>query len=196
MSNKYNPDIHHRRSIRLKNYDYSQAGAYYVTICTEGRECLFGEVVDGKMVLNDGGQMVQAVWSEMPVNYSGVEIDQFIAMPNHIHGIIVLLSVGAGPCACPVETNTEIPKKGQPRGVAPTTKISLPDAVHHFKSFTTTKYRIGVDKYNWHPFPGKFWQRNYYEHIIHNEDELNRIREYIIQNPAQWDEDVENPNKK
>ena len=93
MSNKYNPDIHHRRSIRLKNYDYSQAGAYYVTICTEDRKCLFGKVADGKMILNAGGQMVQAVWSEMPVNYSGVEIDQFIVMPNHIHGIIVLLSV-------------------------------------------------------------------------------------------------------
>lgn len=91
----YNPDIHHRRSIRLRGYDYSRAGAYFVTICTQNRECMFGKIVGGKMVLNDAGWMVNIVWDEMQNNYPGVETDEFIIMPNHIHGIIVL--VGAGP---------------------------------------------------------------------------------------------------
>ena len=71
--------------------------------------------------------------------------------------------------------------------------MSLPDVVHHFKSFTNTKYIAGVKQHNWHPFPGKLWQRNYYEHIIRSENELNRIREYIINNPARWAEDENNP---
>ena len=112
----YNPDIHHRRSIRLRGYDYSRAGAYFVTICTQNRECLFGEIKNGEMVLNGAGRMVQIVWDEMRGNYPGVETDDFIVMPNHIHGIIVL--VGAGPCACP---DTGQPQNdGQPQGVAPT----------------------------------------------------------------------------
>ena len=97
---KYNPEIHHRRSIRIPEYDYSQEGMYYVTICTQNRECLFGEVKNGQMQLNEAGDMVQKVWNELPEKYSGVEIDAFIIMPNHIHGI-ALLSVGAGPRACP-----------------------------------------------------------------------------------------------
>lgn len=93
---KCDPARHHRRSIRLKGYDYTQAGAYFVTIVTQGRECLFGELVDGVMQLNAAGWMIQSVWEEMPVFYPGVDKDEFVVMPNHIHGIIVL--VGAPPC--------------------------------------------------------------------------------------------------
>ena len=96
---RYDPEKHHRRSIRLSGYDYSQAGAYFVTICTQNRQCLFGEIVDGEMRLNDAGQMVQLVWSELAQHYAGVEIDGFVVMPNHIHGIVILTSVGAGPGA-------------------------------------------------------------------------------------------------
>ena len=177
----YNPDIHHRRSIRLKGYDYSQTGAFFVSICTHNRQCLFGEIMDGKMVWNDAGQMVLAVWDEMPGNYPGVETDEFVIMPNHIHGIVGL--VGAGPRACP--------DNGQPQGVAPT--LSLPDVVHRFKTMTTKRYTDGVKQSGWPPYPGKLWQRNYYEHIIRNENELNRIREYIISNPMKWESDRENP---
>ena len=102
MSN-FNPQIHHRRSIRLKDYDYSQSGAYFITICTQKRECLFGEIVDGEMRLNDAGQMVQTTWDELPKHYTGIEIDEFVVMPNHFHGIILIHDVGAGPCACPYE---------------------------------------------------------------------------------------------
>jgi len=97
---KYNPDKHHRRSIRLQGYDYSQAGAYFVTICTQNYECMFGDIVDGEMVLNDAGRMVHTVWNEIPRYYSGIDIDAFQIMPNHIHGIITVI-VGAGPRACP-----------------------------------------------------------------------------------------------
>ncbi len=141
----YHPDIHHRRSMRLQGYDYSRAGAYFVTLCTQNRECLFGEIENGKMVLNDAGRMVQIVHDEMEPNYPGVKTDDFIVMPNHIHGIIIL--VGAGPCACP---ETGQPRNdGQPRGVAPT--LSLPDVVHRFKTMTTKRYTDGVKQSGWPP---------------------------------------------
>ncbi len=87
-----------RRSIRLGGYDYSHTGAYFVTICTQHRECLFGDIVNGKMILNDAGRMVQTGWDEIPTRYPGIDIDAFQIMPNHIHGIIV---VGAAPCGRP-----------------------------------------------------------------------------------------------
>jgi putative transposase len=101
--------------------------------------------------------------------------------------------VGAGPRACPESDSYINPPRGQPQGVAPT--ISLPDVVHRFKTLTTTRYRHGVRQNNWALFPGKLWQRNYYEHIIRNEEDLNRIREYIVNNPTQWAMDPENPEK-
>ena len=94
-----------RRSIRLKDYDYSKQGAYYVTICVNDRKCVFGDVHDGKMILNDAGKMVQQVWDEMPMYYHDMGIDYFQIMPNHVHGIIML--VGAGPCACPDNTKSD-----------------------------------------------------------------------------------------
>jgi REP element-mobilizing transposase RayT len=101
ISGNYDPEINHRRSIRLKEYDYSRSGAYFMTICTQDRTCLFGGINDGKMVLNDSGYMVQSIWNELPIHYAGVKIDQFIVMPNHIHAIIILSDVGEGLCACP-----------------------------------------------------------------------------------------------
>jgi len=174
---------HHRRSIRLKDYDYSKPGAYFVTICSQNRECLFGRIVDGKMRLNKTGKMIQTIWNELPQNYPGVDIDAFVVMPNHVHGIIVLTPVGAGPCACP--------EGGQPQGVAPT--ISLPDVVHRFKSLTTTLYRKNLIQNNARSFTIRLWQRNYYKHIIRNEEKLNLVREYILNNPLQWQYDKENP---
>ncbi len=118
---KYNPDVHHRRSIRLRDYDYSQAGVYFITICTQGRQHLFGDIEDGMVKLSAAGEMVHTVWDEIPSHYPGVEIDQFVIMPNHIHGIISI--VGAGPRACPHDNNMaqlQTPDTGQPQGVAPT----------------------------------------------------------------------------
>lgn len=193
----HDPDIQNRRSIRLKGYDYKQPGAYFVTVCTQQRECLFGNIADGKMVLNNAGMMIQTVWDEIPPHYSGIETDEFVVMPNHIHGIIVI--VGAGPRACPdqmkyktgqprggagtgqpqgvVETGQPqgVAETGQPRGVAPTVGLSLPDVVHRFKTMTTKRYTDGVKHHGWSLFPGKLWQRNYWEHIVRNEPELIRF---------------------
>jgi len=88
---KHDPDSHHRRSIRLKGYDYSQAGAYFVSICTQNRECLFGEIVDEDMALNDAGRMVQTVWGELARRFPDLELDETITLPNHIHGIIIIV---------------------------------------------------------------------------------------------------------
>jgi len=173
-----------RRSIRLPGYDYSNAGAYFVTVCVQGQKCLLGEIIHEEMRLNDPGKMVKSVWDEIPQHYSSVDVDAFTVMPNHIHGIIIL-GVGAGPRACPEDI------KGQPRGVAPT--LSLPDVVHRFKSYTTAQYHKGVFQIHWPPFQGRLWQRNYYEQVIRNEDELEKIREYIVYNPSKWATDRENP---
>ena len=181
----YDPARYHRRSVRLPAYDYAQAGAYFVTVCTQNRECAFGEVVDGEMVLNEPGRMVETVWRELPQHYPGVEVDTLVDMPNHVHGIIML--VGAGPRACPDRVS------GQPRGVAPTGTMSLPDVVHRFKSLTTARYRRGVLQDRWLPFPRRLWQRNYYERVIRNDEELNHVRQYIVDNPLRWAEDRENP---
>ena len=181
----FDPDRHHRRSIRLRGYDYSRAGLYFVTFVIHDRYCLFGNIENGNMELNDAGCMIEHIRKSLPVSYHGIDIDVYQIMPNHFHGIIVI--VGAGPCACPYL----IPETGQPQGVAST--MALPDVVHCFKSMTTKCYSDGVKRSNWQPFAGKLWQRNYYEHIIRNKDDLKRIREYIISNPVHWDEDEENP---
>lgn len=190
---KYNPDIHHRRSIRLCGYDYSRNGMYFVTICTQDRLRLFGDIADGEMKLNDAGRMVRAIWDEIPAHYYGIEIDQFTVMPNHIHGIIKL--VVAGPRACHFSTHAcpdgiaQPQIEGQPQGVAPT-GLSLPDVVHRFKTMTTKKYTDGVKQNGWQPFPAKLWQRNYYEHIIRDGASYSKIAEYIQTNPQRWTEDV------
>jgi len=93
---KYDPNTHHRHSIRLPAYDYAQAGAYFVTICTQIRECVFGEVNQGQMIPNGASQMVESVWHQLPQSYPGVEVDAFVVMPNHVHGIIVLVGATTG----------------------------------------------------------------------------------------------------
>ena len=225
----YDPTHHHRRSIRLREFDYGSAGAYYITVCVEGRQCIFGHVVDGAMQLNDRGRMIETVWTEIPAHYPGVELDEFVVMPTPVHAIIVFPALPADGAEKPIGQ----PRMGQPRGVAPTgdvphipygrapvpapadpddsnvptrpvgagpracppaTRLSAPDVVHRFKSLTTTRYRHGVRDLGWARFPGRLWQRNYFEHIIRDDEDLTRIREYIALNPAKWAEDQENPD--
>jgi len=191
---RFNPDAHRRRSIRLGGYDYSRPGAYFVTVCAHGRECRLGEIAGGEVRLNDAGEMVQRTWEELPSKYPGVEIDSFVVMPNHVHGIIVLTDpVGAGPRARPACPGLPArPVEGRPRGASPT-RFSLADVVHRFKSLTTARYRSGVARLGWPPFPARLWQRNYYDRIIRGEEELAKIREYIAANPVQWAEDENHP---
>ena len=207
----YDPARHHRRSIRLQGYDYTRPGAYFITIVTQGRACLFGEVVAGEMRMNDAGRMVQQVWDELALFYEGVQTDAFIVMPNHVHGIIILTgNVRATPRGCPT-TPRGCPDPqsgpGQARGPAPTSgsgqaqgpaptaptapTLGLPDVVHRFKTMTTKRYADGVRANQWPPFPGRLWQRNYYEHIIRDDQSWRRIREYIMTNPLRWHLDRE-----
>ena len=196
---RYSPDLHHRRSLRLKGYDYTRAGAYFVTVCVQGREGLLGEVAGSEMRPSAAGAMVRRVWEELPSHYAGVVVDAFSAMPNHIHGIIMLTTdpVGAPPRGCPVSAHVQGPAQaqgpGQAQGPAPTERLSLADVVQRFKSYTTALYVRGVAQERWPPFPGRLWQRNYYEHIIRSDEELERIREYIRTNPERWALDRENP---
>ncbi len=167
---KYDAAKHHRRSIRLKGYDYSQAGAYFVTICINGGLHTLGKIHDSQIYLSEPGLMVQNVWDELPLYYPGVEVDVFVSMPDHIHGIIFL-------------TGNNI------SGDRPNKPMTLGDVVHRFKSLTTAKYRHGVAKLGWTPFPKKFWQRNYHEHIIRDEESWENIREYILNNPIAWEDE-------
>lgn len=176
-----NRERHHRHSLRLKGYDYSQVGAYFITICVRNRECLFGEIVNGKMFLNNAGHMVEKWYFELPKKYSDIQCLEYIVMPNHFHCIIQ--NVGADLHVCPY------PNKGEHAG------SPLRNIVQWFKTMTTNDYIRNAKQNGWEPFEGKLWQRNYYEHIIRNETELNALREYIVNNPLKWDEDEENPNK-
>ena len=186
-----------RRSIRLKGYDYAQEGVYYVTVCVGERACLFGDVRDGEMMLNDAGRTVDKWWSELPQKYNTVKIDEYQVMPNHLHGIIMIVEndetgdVGAG---FPRPVNDKGRGNRAPKGRgnrapkgrgnrAPT----LGQIIAYFKYGTTKQINMIRNT------PGvRLWQRNYYEHIIRSERDLTRVREYIINNPGKWVEDEYN----
>lgn len=190
------PDIRGRRSIRLKGWDYSSPGLYFVTLCVQNRECLFGRIEKGYIKLTAAGRMIEKIWLEMPDKYSGVALDEFVVMPNHVHGILDLY-VGAGPRACPCDSMDVIDRKakGRTRGSAPTKKLALPDLIRQFKTMTSKEYSEGVFESDWPEFQKRLWQRNYYERIIRNERELEQTRQYIRDNPAAWPQDEENPER-
>ena len=190
----YNPYIHHRHSIRLKDYDYSLTGAYFVTICTWQRECLFGEIVNGEMVLNDMGRIVVDEWEKTATVRKNVILDEFVIMPNHFHGIIFFSEdVGAIPAGRPIAIGSNVgccTERRATQRVAPTGSVSgsIGAVMSQIKSIVTK--RINALRNN----PGcPVWQRNYYERVIRNEDELSRAREYIVNNPMKWELDKENP---
>jgi len=193
---RYDPKEHQRRSIRLHDYDYAQAGAYFVTVCTEGRLCLLGQVEDGTVRLNGWGRIVHETWSDLPNHYPHVELDAFVIMPNHVHMVVVLADpVGAGlklAQIAPVRadsTGADSTRAGfKP---APTRRHGLPEIMRAFKTFSSR--RINERRAT----PGaSLWQCDYYEHIIRNAKSLNRIRQYIADNPASWAFDQENPQRK
>lgn len=181
----YNQDKHHRRSIRLKEYDYRQPGAYFVTICAQNRECLFGKIENGEMQLNEACKMIHKWWKQIIEKYAYVELDEYIVMPNHLHGIII---VGADPRVCPDN------KKSEHTGSPLRKSVKLSRMIQWFKTMTTNEYIRNVKQNDWPPFNKRLWQRNYYEHIVRDENKLNQIRKYIIDNPLKWDLDDNNPN--
>ncbi|WP_409965895.1 hypothetical protein PIECOFPK_02248 [Mycovorax composti] len=218
----YNPNIHHRKSIRLKGYDYTQAGLYFITICVQNRECLLGTIRRGEptcspnttpqpeMILNDAGKMVQKWYYELENKFADIRCHEMIIMPNHFHCIIenVGHTVGADLRVCPdtniadtnilgeQETNILGEHGNNILGEHETNILGehigspLHRVVQWFKTMTTNEYIRGVKTLGWKPFDGKLWQRNYWEHIIRNENEYNRIAQYILKNPQNWDNDT------
>ena len=180
MKTNFDPQKHHRHSIRLKGYDYSAAGGYFVTVVTFQRECLFGEIVGGEMRLSALGEIVRDEWFKTAALRRYVELreDEFVVMPNHAHGIIWIMddSVGARRRRAPTEERFGKPVIG-----------SIPTIVRAFKSAVTYRANRELNSAN-------IWQRNYYEHIIRGQSDYERIANYIAANPMKWDVDEENPS--
>ncbi|MFH2137726.1 MAG: transposase [Candidatus Omnitrophota bacterium] len=204
-----------RKLNRLKEYDYSQAGYYYVTICVYVRECLFGNIINNNMELNNAGEMMGKILQKLPEYYPNIDIDQQIVMPNHIHAIIIIKEpVGDDLCVVPgqnqkhdqtinqndltaegqVYGNGQTQDKGRIRRSAPTGRLSLSNIIQRFKMITTKRYIDGVKNYHWQTFDKHLWQRSFYDHIIRTNDSLNNMREYIVNNPSTWDNDEHNIN--
>ncbi len=180
---KFDPQKHHRRSIRLPGFDYSSEGAYYVTIVTYHRDCLFGEIVNKEMILNDLGKIADECWRAVPEHFPFVELGAYVIMPNHVHGIIFIrndesyVNVRATQWVAPTMPGAH------PKGPKPN---SLGAIIGSYKS--AVSYRIHKE----HNTTG-IWQRNFYEHIIRDEKDLQNKTDYIESNPMLWDEDDENP---
>ncbi|MHC5614763.1 MAG: transposase [Nostoc sp.] len=169
----YDPRIHHRRSIRLKGHDYTQPGAYFITLCTQGRQCLFGNVVKGKMQLNYLGHIAFNCWEAIPDHFPHIELDTFVVMPNHLHGVLV----GARQCHAPTTEQFGKPVCG-----------STSTVIRSYKSVVSKSINI-----IWHTKEQSIWQRNFYEHISRDQKSLDHIRQYILDNPQRWTDDPENP---
>ena len=165
----FDPEVHHRRSVRLSGYDYSSRGAYFITVCAEGRRCWFGEVREEEVRLSSVGNIVQRVWLELPRKYPELELDAFVLMPNHLHAIIGV---------CP-----EFVGAGSPR------PPSLGTIMGFFKYESTKRVNCELET------PGaKLWQRSYYDHIVRSNRSLDLVRDYIETNPRRWALDTENPH--
>jgi len=192
-----------RKSIRLKGYDYSQEGFYFITICVNYKLCLFGEIENGDMILNSAGKMVDEWYYELENKFKNIKCHEKIIMPNHFHCIIQI--VGADLCVCPnVNIQDDFKFKGVHQidnGINPIIQgvhrinkgvhigTPLPSVIQWFKTMTTNSYIKGVNHNGWERFNKKLWQRNYWEHIIRNEKEYQNIADYIIDNPNRWDSD-------
>ena len=189
---EYNPEKHHRRSIRLQGYDYTKAGAYYVTICTQGRVCLFAEVWDEMVRLNSFGKIIQVCWDDLMRHFLHVRLDSFVVMPNHVHGIIITKDCDDSRGEAFVNQGQSVSSLHSDTNASPlphgTRSGSLGAIIQNFKSVSTRKVNKMKKTYR-----NSLWQRNYYEHIIRNEKSLNTIRRYIKFNPLMWAYDSDNP---
>jgi putative transposase len=157
------PDVRRRNSIRYPGYDYASSGAVFVTVCTHDRQRLFGDVLDGNLHHSPAGKATMRRWQGIPDRFPGVLIDAFIVMPDHLHGILI------------TGTNPDL-----------VTPAYCGDIVRWFKSAVHSDYGKGVRREGWPPYDGQLWQRAYYDHIIRNDADLDRVRHYIEANPARW----------
>ncbi len=157
-------ELPQRKHIRLAKFNYNSAGNYFITFCTQNRLCLFGNIVNGEMQLNDVGKMVNNEIATIKSRHLYIDVDTFVVMPNHIHAIFIM--------------KLDFKTQG-----APPVDINIPNIIKNIKTFTTNAYIRGVHEHNWPSFYKRLWQRNYYEHIIRDEISLKNIRQYIINNP-------------
>lgn len=188
----YDPKIHHRRSIRLKGYDYSQNGAYFITLCAQDRKPIFGKIVDREMQLNQFGIIARDEWLKTSEMRQNIEMDEFVVMPNHMHGIIVIDDGAGRDTLQRVPTEGRVPTQGRVPMVeqfGKPTFNTIPTILRGYKGAVTKQIntlQIDAGVYN---MPERIWQKNYYEHVIRNETSLNKIREYITSNPLNWKDD-------
>jgi len=175
--------IKQRKQIRLKNFDYSDAGWYFVTVCTQNREYLFGDIINNKMSLNQFGKIVNKFWNKIPNHFNNVELNDFQIMPNHIHGIIVIQNIKQFVGAKFISPETFDNSMGDLK-IAPTANTSLSNIIKWFKSISTINIRKLLHNFR--------WQKSFYDHIVRNEYDLYRIRKYITNNPINWDNDRNN----
>ncbi len=177
----FDPEKYHRRSIRLFGYDYREVGYYFITICTENRLCLFGEIKNNEMILNNLGKIVEEEWKKSEMIRAEIELDAFVIMPNHVHGIVRIKNDGRN-----VGANGRSPLHRDDDKFRMKPK-SISSFISGFKSIAAKRINIFRDT------PGSpVWQRNYYEHIIREENDYNNIRQYIMLNPLMWDRDKNN----
>jgi len=204
----FNPEIHHRHSIRLPDYDYSRPGYYFVTMCAQERECSFGNIENNRIVLNVVGMIVKKQWHDLPIHFPGIELDQMVIMPNHLHGIIIITNCrrggvfpphgvippfGVNPPHDDVTTTIATGLGAMTAGAITAGAITAP--LHNGKTLgqMIAWFKYESTKEINRDITGnpemKLWQRNFYERIVRNDEELNRIRNYIATNPETWKED-------
>ena len=171
-----------RKTVRLAEYDYTSPGAYFVTLCTHQNQNFFGRIKEGKVLLSEAGEMVCGWWCKIPEKFPNVELDICILMPDHLHGIVIILepkeepdSVGADPCVRPEAGRGKQRIKG------------LPQIIKWFKTMTTNGYIRGVRQGKWESFDRHLWQRSYYEHVVRRVENISEVREYILNNPLRWE---------
>jgi REP element-mobilizing transposase RayT len=189
---RFDPDRHHRRSIRLRGYDYAQAGAYFVTVCEIHRECIFGDVHDEEMCLNPLGEIADECWIALAQHFPHVELDKYVIMPNHVHGIFVITEAVVGARHASPRTNaTDRATHASPL------QTNLPRGPHSgsvgaivgsYKSAVSKRINVVRGTQG-----NSAFQRDYYEHIIRNEREWNAMAAYIRDNPRNWSDDLDNP---
>jgi REP element-mobilizing transposase RayT len=187
----FNPDIHHRRSIRLREYDYASTGACFVTVCTHERECLFGWIDGEVMAVNDAGRVVETVWHTLPTRFPDIQLDEFVVMPNHIHFLIFLVGTALAP-PHPDSTGKNIRGQTTNQGAAEiqgaaSSAPTLGAIMRAFKSISAIEINRLLRRQG-----QPLWQRNYYERVVRDESELNGFREYIQFNPTRWKDDENN----
>jgi putative transposase len=185
---RFDPQKHHRRSIRLPEYDYGQPGAYFVTIVAWHRQCLFGRVVDGEMKLSSFGLVAKQQWEKLPNRFPNIELGAFIIMPNHMHAIIVI-TAGRGTAENQSDRDGELTRRAPTQeGFQKPVKGSIPTIVRSYKSAVSLRINLmrGTQDV-------PVWQRNYYEHVIRNGTDLRNKTDYINANPLLWNKDDENP---